>query len=623
MDAGPATAWSGDPDGAWGSCGIKSLVMTAGQDSEAGSVLLDPDGGYTIGGRVGPKALVAKLADDGSLVTAFGSGGRATASPGTEASFAAIARQSDGKIVGAGSRMADDDSVDSIVVRFTAAGVPDRSFSGSGTLTKSFGGTDRLAAVAVQANGAILVGGSSGDDGIVARVTSTGAPDTSFDSDGQRTNLPLTVEAMVIQPDGKIVIGGRSASNDFALMRLNVNGTTDASFGGSGGVVDDLGGYDFVTALVLDADGNVVATGAGHGVKGSGHSIVRRYDSAGVPDATFHRFDKAFGLDDKPVAVVVRMDGKIVVAANSKVGGDNDVLLLRLNPDGTRDDTFGVGGIALHDAGMAPVVNDAVVRSNGRVVVAGSTRVAGRKQVTLMRNQTDTSTSPTPTQGFVVDGKGGLSGFYAGCTARPATAAGNTKWPGKDVARGVAVMTGGRGLVLENTGALHPFKFGDGSETGLTVRGNAIWKSDMARGVAVVPEGTGGYVVDKYGVLHAFKIGAGPKPPMPSPAAIKWKTDTARGIALLPNGVGGYTLDANGGLHAFGGAPKTTKWGPAWPGQDRARGVCDRARRQRRLDRRFTRRSVSIRHRCQREAGCCRRRSEVDCADRRGVAALP
>ena len=77
--------------------------------------------------------------------------------------------------------------------------------------------------------------------------------------------------------------------------------------------------------------------------------------------------------------------------------------MLRLNADGVRDDTFGIGGIALHDAGMAPVVNDAVVRSNGQVVVAGSARVAGRKQLALFRYQADASTASTPAQGFVVD----------------------------------------------------------------------------------------------------------------------------------------------------------------------------------------------------------------------------
>ena len=57
----------------------------------------------------------------------------------------------------------------------------------------SLGGDDRLNAVQVQANGAIVVGGTDGDEGFVARVTLGGTPDASFSGDGQRTGLPLTV----------------------------------------------------------------------------------------------------------------------------------------------------------------------------------------------------------------------------------------------------------------------------------------------------------------------------------------------------------------------------------------------------------------------------------------------
>ena len=249
------------------------------------------------------------------------------------------------------------------------------------------------------------------------------------------------------------------------------------------------------------------------------------------------------------------------------------MLLLQLTADGSRDDSFGIGGITLQDAGASPAVNSAGVRASGRVVVAGSARVGGRKQVALFRFQADNAVMPVPTQGFVVDGRGGLSGFSAGCPAKPAAAVGNPSWPGRDLARGVAVMTGGRGLVLESSGALHPFRFGDGSVTGLTVTGNAIWQTDMARGVAVVPEGTGGFVVDRSGALHAFSIGAGPKPAIPAGVTTWGTLDYARGIALLPSGVGGYVVDATGGLHRFGRAPKSTQGGPAWPGQDRARGV--------------------------------------------------
>ena len=220
---------------------------------------------------------------------------------------------------------------------------------------------------------------------------------------GERTNLPLTVQALILQPDGKIVVGGRSADDDFALMRLNSNGTTDSGFGGADGVVNDLGGVDAVTALALDGDGKIVAAGFGNGPSSASHTIVRRYNADGTRDMDFQATDRAFGLDDAPAAIVMRPDGKIVVAGNSKVGTDNDVLLLRFEPDGTRDDTFGIGGISLQDAGSYPVVGDAVVRPDGRAVVAGSLRVTGRPRLALLRYQGDTSTAVRPAQGFVVD----------------------------------------------------------------------------------------------------------------------------------------------------------------------------------------------------------------------------
>ncbi len=571
LGAGTATAWPGDPDGSWGSCGLQAVTVTKGVESGATSVVLDASSNYMVGGRVGPRALIARFLTDGTFDPSFGSDGRATVESGTAARFDAVARQMDGKVLAVGSRTSAG-GTDSVIVRMTAAGVVDPTFQ-SGTIIKDFGGDDRLDAVKMQLNGAVVVAGSSGTTGIVARLSGNGTWDATFHGDGARTDLPLTVAALALQPDGKIVIGGRSAADDFALMRLDADGTTDETFGGPGGVITDLGGYDGITALALDADGNVLATGFGHGAKGAGHTIVRRYGPDGTLDPTFHATDRAFGLDDDPAAIVARPDGKILVAGNSAVGDDNDVVLLRLNGDGTRDGTFGITGVSLQDAGSSTVVGSAVVRSNGRVLVVGSVRVSGRRQLALLRSQTDTATGPRPAQGFVLTGAGALSGFSAGCPAKPAAPASNPTWPGRDVARGLAVLPGGRGLVLEGTGVLHPFRFGDGSVSDLTVRGAAVWRGDTARGVAVVPEGTGGYVVDKAGGLHAFRIGAGSKPALPTGTPSWPGQDMARGIALLPNGVGGYVLDKSGGLHAFGGAANARAGAPAWPGQDRARGV--------------------------------------------------
>jgi uncharacterized delta-60 repeat protein len=571
--AGRASAWPGDPDGTFASCGQKSIDITAGDPSEATGVLMDADGSAVVVGWVGTRGLVARFTPTGTLDDAFATGGKKTIALGSDTELDALTRQADGKIVAVGSR-ASGASVDSLIARVTSAGRLDPSFHGVGTLVDSHGADDRLTAVRMQSNGAIVAGGTDADDGFVVRVSSAGDPDASFSGDGVRTGLPLTVAAMTLQPDGKIVVGGRTADDDFALLRLNSDGTTDESFGGADGVVADLGGVDAATAVALDGDGNVVAAGFGHGPSGKAHTVVRRYGPDGTLDGGFSVTDRAFGLNDRPVSVLVRGDGKVVVTGNSKVGNDNDVVLLQLNADGTRDASFGIGGISLVDAGTSPVTNDAAGRADGRVLVAGSLRVSGRPRLALFRFQNDASTAPRPAQGFVVDGVGALHGFAAGCTTRPATPGGNTTWPGKDTARGVALLPGGRGLVVEGDGDLHPFRFGDGSVANLAVSGNTKWPGqDNARGVAIVPEGTGGYVVNRSGDVSAFRIGTGTRPPVPT-GLTKWPgRDFARGIAVLPNGEGGYVLDANGGLHPFGGAPQARAGAPSWPGQDRARGV--------------------------------------------------
>jgi uncharacterized delta-60 repeat protein len=573
VDAGPAPAWPGDPDGTFASCGQKSIDITAGEPSEATGVLMDADGSAFVAGWVGTSALVARFTPTGTLDDTFATGGKKTVGLGRDTRFAALTRQADGKIVAVGSRTSGS-SVDSLVARVTTKGQLDPSFHGGGTLVDSHGADDRLTAVRMQSNGAIVAGGTDGDEGFVTRVSSSGAPDASFSGDGARTGLPLTVAAMTLQPDGKIVVGGRTADDDFALLRLNPDGTTDESFGGADGVVADLGGIDAVTALALDGDGNVVAAGRGHGPSGKAHTIVRRYSADGTLDDGFAVTDRAFGLNDRPVSVLVRGDGRVVVTGNSKGGNDNDVVLLQLSSDGTRDSAFGIGGISLLDAGTSPVANDAARRADGRVLVAGSLRVTGRPRLALFRYQGDTATAARPAQGFVVDGTGALHGFAAGCSTKPATPGGNTKWPGKDAARGVALLPGGRGLVVEGDGDLHPFRFGDGSVATLAVSGNTKWPDkDNARGIAIVPEGTGGYVVNRAGDVSAFRIGTGTRPPLPT-GLTKWPgKDFARGIAVLPNGEGGYVLDANGGLHPFGGAPQARAGAPSWPGQDRARGV--------------------------------------------------
>jgi hypothetical protein len=164
--------------------------------------------------------------------------------------------------------------------------------------------------------------------------------------------------------------------------------------------------------------------------------------------------------------------------------------------------------------------------------------------------------------GQIVDAFGGIHPF--GFAPGPSSLSGY--WPGRDIARGIALLPGhnASGYVLDLYGGISPF----GGAPPISVAPSSYYPGrDLARGIALLPSGTGGYVLDAYGGLHPF----GTAPPL-SVSAYWPGWDIARGIALLPNGTGGYVLDGFGGVHAFGSAIGVNV-STYWPGWDIARGI--------------------------------------------------
>src|SRR5207237_225404 len=102
-------------------------------------------------------------------------------------------------------------------------------------------------ALAVQPDGAVLLGGSAGvtptdSQWAFARLTSSGAPDPTFGTSGQTTlswddvaTSPRNqLTALAVQPDGAILAVGTADSRYFAIARLKPDGTRDSTFGGDG-----------------------------------------------------------------------------------------------------------------------------------------------------------------------------------------------------------------------------------------------------------------------------------------------------------------------------------------------------------------------------------------------------
>jgi len=157
---------------------------------------------------------------------------------------------------------------------------------------------------------------------------------------------------VTVQPDGKIVAAGYvrlSHQNDFAVARYNPDGTLDRSFSADGRVHSDFDGKDDVArAVAIQSDGRIVVAGTATDVvdflPDDEDFGVERLNPDGALDTSFSGNGKTsigFGGADRANAMVLQPDGKIVVAGTKGAIGTGDIALIRLNPDGTPDTSFG------------------------------------------------------------------------------------------------------------------------------------------------------------------------------------------------------------------------------------------------------------------------------------------
>ncbi len=276
---------------------------------------------------------LARYNSNGSLDNAFGSGGKVLTDVGNSSSdFGyAVALQNDGKIVVAG-RSDNGLSFDFALVRYNSNGTLDSAFGVGGKATADFGGYDIGNSVAIQSDGKIVVAGFSSigtNDYNVAlvRYTTNGSLDNTFDADGKvTTDFGSQYDygnSVVIQSDGKIIVAGSKDNgngDDFALARYNTDGTLDNTFDSDGKVTTLIGNSSGATSVILQADGKIVAAGHSYNTGSASDFALARYNSDGTLDITFDTDGKVitdFGgtVDgDYANSIAIQGDGKIVVA---------------------------------------------------------------------------------------------------------------------------------------------------------------------------------------------------------------------------------------------------------------------------------------------------------------------
>lgn len=220
---------------------------------------------------------------------------------------------------------------------------------------------------------------------------------------------PDHASALAIQPDGKIVAAGSADdgpfTTNFALARYNTDGSLDSTFGNEGRIITYLSSYAAVNALAIQPDGKIVAAGGAHVGPPGGSSAVLRYNADGTLDSTFRGSERIirdfFGGGSWAGGVAIQSDGKIVIAG-VRYGGDWDFALARYNNDGGLDTTFGINGKVMTDfSGPRDYASGVAIQSDGKIIAAGVAGGGGNKDFALARYNDNGSLDTT----FGINGK--------------------------------------------------------------------------------------------------------------------------------------------------------------------------------------------------------------------------
>jgi uncharacterized delta-60 repeat protein len=316
----------------------------------------------------------------GDLDTGFGTGGSVFTAPGTNNTAAGVVVQGDGKLVTAG--WAQVGGVFKFAVeRHNEDGSADTSFGTAGTVLTTIGTGAAAGKVVLQNDGKLVVAGSATVSGAsqfaLARYNTNGTLDGTFGTGGVVTTPVGTSDsanAVVVQPDDKIVVAGRATVTNHvvALARYNSNGTLDGGFGTGGKLTTVLGTDDGAYALVLQPDDKLVAAGIAK-VGGVDKIALARYGSNGTPDAGFGSggtVTTAVGAGAGAFALVRQPDAKLVVAGGTS-SGTIQFALVRYNADGSVDSGFGTGGTALTALSDSDIGLGMVRQPDGKLLVAG------------------------------------------------------------------------------------------------------------------------------------------------------------------------------------------------------------------------------------------------------------
>ena len=305
-----------------------------------------------------------------------------------------------GRIITAGTATTGPGHSEVAVARLLPDGRPDTRFSGDGRVTINLYSRENAYEAALSAipagGGRLLVGGIGGNSGYLLRMTARGRIDRTFSGDGMRWLGSGSVDSLAPGPAGSVYVARQNRGSN-RLMRIDGDGRTDYGFGEQGVAAVDFGPRPAGSPILRAMPDGRILLATTYGAPNSDRRLgVARFLPNGDPDETFA--GDGTTLIDLPsrseVAGGVGIDesGRITVIAGTF---DGEVGLARLTPSGTPDPEFGEAGevVVRYDERARFRLGGGTVFPSGAVIVGGSlhNRTSG---VALARFRPDGTLSP-------------------------------------------------------------------------------------------------------------------------------------------------------------------------------------------------------------------------------------
>lgn len=293
---------------------------------------------------------------------------------------------SDDKIITVGHTYAANEDI--LIAKYDADGALDNTFGNNGKLLidLSIGGDDRAYAVRELFDGKLLIAGYTqtmiGADGFVTRLNSDGSIDNSFGTNGTvllngGLNEVTILRDIHVKADNSIFVAGTTVNfngdPDFSVFKLTQGGGQDISYSNNGvSLIDNAGENDILESMTVATDGTIYLVG-----NTGNFGMVTRLAVAGNPFPSFGTSGLLIYDALMPTQILLdcteTSDNKIIVVGFEGSGNGHDGILLKINSDGTFDNSFSGDGKQISDIG----IDNGVYLSNVEIVEGGRILATG------------------------------------------------------------------------------------------------------------------------------------------------------------------------------------------------------------------------------------------------------